>query len=278
MGQFKKIAITCCSNGQERATEPVLLELRKILERQKIQVVFTRYLYGKQGVFSGSGREKAEELNDFYRDPEIDGIFDVSGGDLANEVLEYLDYDLIGKAEKEFWGYSDLTTILNGIYAQTGKTSVLYQVRNFLREKGEMQQEAFFQEGQKDLFQIPYHFIRGEEMKGIVAGGNIRCLLKLAGTPYFPDMEGKLLLLEACGGRAPQMAAYLNQLKQMSVFDKIAGILLGTFTTMEKENSQPSMEELVLSCVDNDLPVAKTDRIGHGADSRAIRIGGEYRF
>ncbi len=28
-------------------------------------------------------------------------------------------------------------------------------------------------------------------MEGIVVGGNIRCLLKLAGTPYWPDMRGE---------------------------------------------------------------------------------------
>lgn len=34
-------------------------------------------------------------------------------------------------------------------------------------------------------------------MQGIVVGGNIRCLLKLAGTEYWPDMNGKILLLES---------------------------------------------------------------------------------
>ena len=282
MGQLKKIAITCCSNGQDQAAAPVLLQLQQVLEEHGINVVFTRYLYALDGAFSGSGREKAKELNAFYMDPEIDGIFDISGGDLANEVLEYLDYDKIRQTTKEFWGYSDLTTIINGIYAQTGKSSVLYQIRNLIREDKKQQQrdffENYFQNDQETLFHIPYHFVRGEHMKGIVVGGNIRCLLKLAGTPYFPDMEGKLLLLEAFSGKVPQMAAYLNQLKQMSVFDKISGIILGTFTSMEKENCAPSMEELVLKYVDNDLPVIKTERIGHGPDSLAIRIGKEYVF
>ena len=38
-------------------------------------------------------------------------------------------------------------------------------------------------------------------MEGIVVGGNIRCLLKLAGTPYWPDMREKILLLESFGGK-----------------------------------------------------------------------------
>ena len=40
-------------------------------------------------------------------------------------------------------------------------------------------------------------FLQGSKMQGIVVGGNIRCLLKLAGTEYWPDMNGKILLLES---------------------------------------------------------------------------------
>ena len=70
----------------------------------------------------------------FYRDDSVEEIFDVSGGDLANEILPYLDFQTIAYGKKHFWGYSDLTTVLNAIYARTGKSSVLYQVRNLTYE------------------------------------------------------------------------------------------------------------------------------------------------
>ena len=110
-------------------------------------------------------------------------------------------------------------------------------------------------------------------MEGIVVGGNIRCLLKLAGTPYWPDMREKILLLEAWGGKMPQMVTYLSQLSQMGVFKKVNGILLGTFTKMETDNCQPDMAQLVLEFAEKKTPVAKTPLIGHGSDSKAIRIG-----
>ena len=110
-------------------------------------------------------------------------------------------------------------------------------------------------------------------MEGIVVGGNIRCLLKLAGTPYWPDMREKLLLLESFGGKLPQMVTYLSQLNQMGVFKKVNGILLGTFTKMEEDNCQPDMAQLVLEFAEKKTPVAKSPLIGHGTDSKAIRIG-----
>ncbi len=115
-------------------------------------------------------------------------------------------------------------------------------------------------------------------MQGIVVGGNIRCLLKLAGTPYWPDMNGKILLLESLGGLVPQMTAYLNQLKQIGVFEQINGILLGTFTKMEEEKALPSMTELVKRYAGKELPIAKTNEIGHSANAKAIVIGKEMNF
>ena len=72
-------------------------------------------------------------------------------------------------------------------------------------------------------------------MSGPLIGGNIRCFLKLAGTEYFPDLTGKLLLLEACGGGEPQLLTYLSHLEQLGAFRKVSGILLGTFTKLDRE-------------------------------------------
>ena len=125
-----------------------------------------------------------------------------------------------------------------------------------------------------DLFKFSYKFIQGSKIEGTVVGGNIRCLLKLAGTKYIPDFTDKVLLLESMGGEAGLMSAFLNQLKQMGVFDKIQGLILGTFSKMQENNITPTIEELVLSIIDNpDLPIAKTEEIGHGANSKCIIIG-----
>lgn len=273
-----KVAIVCCSNGQKQAYKEKLACLRQILESIGLVPVFSNYIYEKESVFGGLAKERAESLMNFYKDEEIKAFFDISGGDIANEILPFLDYNVIAESEKMFWGYSDLTTIINAIYAKTGKQSVLYQVRNLIYDDAENQISNFTNtviNGKPDLFQIHYAFVQKEEMHGIVVGGNIRCLLKLAGTEYWPDMSGKILLLEARSGGVSQMVTYLNQLKQMDVFDKIAGILLGTFTEMEKDESVPSIIDLVKMYAGTNIPIAKTAEIGHGTNSKGIVIGRE---
>lgn len=276
-----KIAIVCCSNGQPLANKNNIEKLQNTLCKIGLIPVLGDYIYEGASVFSGSAKERAESLMQFYKDKEIKGIFDISGGDIANEMLPYLDFEVIGAGEKRFWGYSDLTTILNAIYAKTKRQSVLYQIRNLIYEDKENQIKNFTNtllHGKKDLFTFSYEFMQREFMEGIVVGGNIRCLLKLAGTEYWPDMNGKILLLEACGGTVPQMVTYLNQLKQMGVFDKIAGVLLGTFTKMEAERCLPNIVDLVKQYAGEDIPIVKTFEIGHGVDAKGIIIGKKLKL
>lgn len=271
-----KVGIVCCSNGLQTSQKEQMDRLDAVLRKIGLEPLFSDYLYARDLTFSGTARQRAAALMNFYKDEEIRAIFDVSGGDMANELLSLLDYKIIADSGKQFWGYSDLTTIINGIYAKTEQTSVLYQVRNLLYENAEEQKadfEAYVWDEKTDLFTFPYRFIQGECLNGTVVGGNIRCFLKLAGTSYWPDLTGKVLLLEARGGNVPQMVTYLSQLEQLGAFRNVQGILLGTFSQMERENCIPSMEELVRNYAGTQMCIVKTNRIGHGVDSKGIIIG-----
>lgn len=280
MKRGDKIGIVCCSNGQNRSCVEKIKCLEATLLSMGIQPVFSDCIYEKEDVFSGTANERAQALMKFYMDDEIKGIFDISGGDIANGILPYLDYDFIANSPKLFWGYSDLTTVINAIYAKTGKASVLYQIRNLIYDHREAQIANFrntVMDGGSDLFQINYRFIQQKEMHGIVVGGNVRCFLKLAGTEFMPDLEEKILLLESYGGTVPQIETYLRQLQQLGAFEKAAGILLGTFTQMKAEKCIPTVETLVREIAGKDLPIATTEDIGHGTDSKGIVIGRELR-
>lgn len=273
-----KIGVVCCSNGWKREKNKQI-RLQEALLKIPLTPVFSPYIFAQEGVESGSAIQRAHALMDFYRDDSIQAVFDISGGDIANAILPYLDYEAIAAGDKLFWGYSDLTTVINAIYTKTKKPSVLYQICNLLYEHGEEQQknvrDTILENGEA-LFTFPYEFLQGERMEGVVVGGNVRCFLKLAGTAYFPALEGKILLLESLGGTVAQMLTYFSQLQQLGAFEKVKGILLGTFTQMEQELCRPDVWSLLRRFVDPGLPVAKTAFIGHGTDARAIMVG-EYR-
>lgn len=275
------MGIVCCSNSLYNTIRDKIELLRDVLIQLGLKPVFSQYIYENEIDFKDYGKYRAKVLMDFYQDEEIKAIFDISGGDIANEILPYLDFEIIKKSNKLFWGYSDLTTIINAIYAKTENKSVLYQIRNLVSKENVIQVNNFSKtlfQSKRDLYAFEYEFIQGNHMQGIVVGGNIRCLLKLAGTMYWPDMDKKILLLEARSGNVNKMITYLSQLKQMGVFDKINGIILGTFMEMEKSECLPTITELVKNYVNDDLAIIKTNEIGHGCDSKAIIIGEMVEF
>ncbi|MDI9469772.1 MAG: LD-carboxypeptidase [Bacillota bacterium] len=281
MNRNDKIGIVSCSNGQ-------LLSYRNKLEKLDARIkdlglipVWGNYIYELENGINGSPKAKAKELMQLFQDENVKAIFDISGGDIANEILPYLDYKIISGTKTKFYGYSDLTTIINAIYAKTNKSSVLYQIRNLIQSDSDNQVKYFKNSilgNEFDLYNFSYSFIQQSEMRGVVVGGNIRCLLKLAGTEYWPDMHDKILFLESYGGLVPQMITYLSQLKQMNVFDQVTGVLLGTFTKMQKAKYRPTIQELLKNYVTDDLPIAFTNEIGHGSDSKAMIIGKEYHL
>ncbi len=278
---MKKVALVACSNAQKEEDHTIIEELKKVFWNMGIETVESPFLYAENGYVSGTEKERAEVLNQFYRDETIDAIFDVSGGDMANELLPYIDFEAIAKSNKQFYGYSDLTTIINAIYAKTGRSSVLFQIKNLVLEKEGIQRKQFqrYFNGEKDIFEAEWNILQGEGTverllgENIVVGGNIRCFLKLAGTPYFPNLQDKVLFLEGFGGTIPQISTYMACLYQIGVFEKVKGILLGTFTRLEQESGALAPYEIIRTYLPKDMFVAKTAQIGHASNSRALKIG-----
>ena len=271
---MKKAAIVACSDALSSKDRPQIEDLTAFLRSIGTETEMSSCIYADEGVFAGTPSERAAELMKMFTDSEIEEIYDVSGGNIANQILDELDYEAIAASRATFWGYSDLSTVINAIYTMTGKESVLYQVRNMVRGRHAEEQRERFRNG-TELFTPSFTFVQNSAMRGVVVGGNIRCFLKLAGTRYFPDLAGKILLLEANGGDVPLMASFLTQLRQIGAFSKVNGILLGTFTAMERGGLRPDIVTLVKEACGREMPIAKTAEIGHGGNSKAIVIGRE---
>ncbi|EOU1725135.1 MAG: LD-carboxypeptidase [Clostridium perfringens] len=273
-----KIGIISCSNGLSIRNKNIIDELKLNLKSLYIDMVEGDTLYAKEyNLFSGTGEEKARALEKLFLDKDIKMIFDISGGDLANEVLDFLDFNLIKENPKPFFGYSDLTVLLNAIYSQCDITTYNYQLRNLVGKFKEEQMQNFkasFIEGKENIFNLDYKWINGSHLEGIVVGGNIRCLLKLAGTKYMPDFKDKILFLESFSGNSAKMVTYITQYKNLGVFNEVKGIILGEFTEMERENLKPDIVEILKRVIGEiNIPILKTRDLGHGADAKCIPIG-----
>ena len=269
-----KIALVVCSNGKNIEDKDRLGKLESILVEMGLVPIFTKYIYRDKFGRGAKAQVRAEELMSFYKNKEIKAIFDISGGDIANEVLDYLDYDVIKRNYKPFFGYSDLTTVLNALGSQTNEMNFLYQILNIIEST--VIRDSFentFMKNEQTLLDVKWKFLQGSSIEGEIIGGNIRCFLKLAGTKYFPEVENKVLFIEGLGTSIEGLVTHLAQLKQIGVFDKISGLLIGTFTKIEKEISVEELFELIQEYIPSSLAVAKTHEVGHAKDSKILKIG-----
>lgn len=63
---------------------------------------------------------RANDLHAMFKDDSINLILNTTGGFNSNELLDFLDYDLIKGKPKFFVGYSDITAVNVALYAKTG--------------------------------------------------------------------------------------------------------------------------------------------------------------
>lgn len=276
------VAFFAASNAISNLSKDNINSLKNILNNLGLDVIYGNDLFALENSnpFNNTAKEKANKLTQLFASKDVKAIFDLSGGDISNSILEFLDFEIIKNNPKPFFGYSDLSPVLNAINKKCGFPTFHYQLKHLALGEYKEEQVKLFKEcimgESNELFKFDYEFISGKSMKGIVVGGNIRCLLKTASTTFEPSFSNKILFLESYSGNAAKIYTMLYQYKQMGVFDDLKGILLGKFTEMELNNIKPTVTEMLLDILseNNNIPIAKTDKLGHGSDAKCIVIGG----
>lgn len=246
-----------------------------------LKVKYGKYLFSEDNYCAGTPMERAKDLNDMFSNKEVKAIFTVKGGDMVNGILPYIDFENIKNNPKIFLGMSDITVLLCAINKMTGLITFYCQdyvwfgkdeVTDY--DKNEISDKLF--NGNNVL--IPYEerqFIdfRNKEITGKIYGTNVRCLLKLVGTPYMPNLENTVLFLEGFHSDIIQWNAMLEQYNQMNAFNQ--AIVFGYIYQLQhiEENKNSIVDEL--RKINSNIPVVKTNDFGHIHGNSIIPIGAE---
>ena len=198
----------------------------------------------RRGHLAGTDAQRAQDLNDMFSDPEVQGILAMTGGSGATRILHLLDYAAIARSPKFFGGFSDITALLNAIQAKTGL--VTFHAPVGISNWNEFSTRYFrsvLMDGAAVTFSNPVErdgvpaqttgriqTLRGGKARGKLLGGNLSVLTTLLGTPYLPDFKGAILFLEDINEFIYRIDRMLSHLKQAGVLDSLAGVVLGQFT------------------------------------------------
>jgi muramoyltetrapeptide carboxypeptidase len=245
---------------------------------------------------------RVSDLHGAFADPEVKGMLTTLGGYNSNQLLAYLDYDLIGANPKAFCGFSDITALATAIHARTGlvtysgphfttlgmKRGVEYTINHFERcvvRDGPLVVEPadhwsddpwYLDQDNRDLVPNPgYEVLNEGEAEGRILGGNLGTLALLFGSSYMPGLEGTVLLLEDDEEIQPHhFDRTLQSLIHQPGFEGVRGMVLGRFQRASNMDLETLKEMLDAKPELSRMPMIANASFGHTTPAFTFPIGG----
>ena len=105
------------------------------LKEMGLTVTYGDHVYECDLFRSASVQSRVEDIHKAFLDPDVKGILTVIGGWNSNQLLQYLDWDLIRTHPKVFCGFSDIDALNNAIFARTGMVTYSGPIFIFFGQK-----------------------------------------------------------------------------------------------------------------------------------------------
>lgn len=254
---------------------------------------------------SASIEERISDLHDAFKDKNVKAILTVIGGFNVNQILDYIDYDIIKQNPKIICGYSDITALLDAIYTKTGlityygphfstfgiKKENDYTIEYFkkllmedsaidIKPSKKWSNDLWFlnQDDRKFITNDGYNIINEGVAEGIIVGGNLCTLNLLQGTEYMPLKDNVILFIEDDGGADKnfhmEFDRNLISLIQAIGAENIKGIVIGRAET----NCQMTYEkwQMIFNTKKEleDIPIITNVDFGHTNPLITFPLGG----
>lgn len=252
----------------------------KGLEQLGFQVRFGKNIYKDTYQYTASTEERVDDLNGMIYDETIKMVF-FGGGYGSVDLIPYIDYKKIKESPKLFLSYSDGTSILNAIYAQTGITTYYGQTPGLFDHISEYDRKQFLShmvEGNVTDYigNSDWHTIKEGSCKGKLVGGYLLNFVLTLGNRYFPyptDRNYILFIEELDRFQSVQdVSMFLTCIGQSRLMERVTGLLFGHYSD---DRSSLLFEVLERFGEKYDIPVAYCDDFGHGSSHAILPIGRE---
>lgn len=206
------------------------------------------------GYLAGTDTQRLAELRRFFADPRIAGIFCLRGGFGSMRLLPQLDYRLIAQHPKVLVGFSDITALQIALWQRVRLVTLsaappgtelippdreawFWQLLTSTKPPGAVGEPL------QPLSPIPSGGVRGTLLCGTLSLWSALC-----GTPFFPKLEGSILVLEDAGEAAYRLDRMMTQLLLAGVFAGVSALIFGEFTlpsSAEHRLPQPALQTLL---------------------------------
>lgn len=220
---------------------------------------------------SADAERRAADLAALWLDPEIELLLAVRGGFGSAHLLPLLDWEILKtRPELPLAGYSDITALHWAMEKNGAGRPVAGPMLGKLAECAaspysmEFHRRAF----RPEAYEIeaapeygPFVELNTGSASGLPLAGNLSVAASLCGTPCFPDVSGRILILEDLNEPVYRLDRCLTALEQNGVFRRCAGLLFGQFSDCGTREELTRLFRRVAAEVDG--PVLMNFPFGH---------------
>ena len=246
-------------------------------EKWGLKVVLGKNMFGTENQYSGSDKQRADDLQTMLDDKSVKALISARGGYGTLRIIDKLNFKKFRKNPKWMIGYSDITVLHShihnlGIKTLHGTMPISFQKD---QESVETLKKALF--GEKLSYDLPKHSLnRNGEASGELVGGNLSLLYALQGSKSDINTRGKMLFIEDLDEYLYHIDRMILSLKRAGKLSHLAGLVVGGMTEM-KDNQVPfgkTAEQIILDAVkEYDYPVCFGFPAGHQEKNLALPFG-----
>ncbi len=247
------------------------------LLRSLFDLRFDEGLFSRTRYLAGTDERRAAELQAAFDAPDVSAILVARGGYGVSRVLPRLRFP---DRVPPLLGFSDVTALHAALFARGHRSLHGPNLTQLGTQPPEVVARLL------TLFHgLPVPPLPGAVtvvpgvVEGPLVGGNLAVLASLVGTPFFPRLDGCVLLLEDIGERPYRLDRLWTQLALSGALERVAGVVFGDFTGCEEKGADYGpldvLQELARAL---GRPCAAGFPIGHGAVNHPFVHGGHVRL
>jgi muramoyltetrapeptide carboxypeptidase len=252
---------------------------------------------------SSSIKSRIADLHKAFSDKKVKAVFAVIGGFNCNQLLKYIDWNIIKNNPKIFIGYSDTTALQNAIFAKTGlvtysgpawstfgqKLHFDYTMEYFQKcltmnepvdiTPSEKWSDDTWYKDQDNRVLIKndgWLIINKGKASGTLLGANLCTFNLLQGTEYMPNLKNSILFLEDDDTSNQFLFDRdLQSLIHQPSFKGVNGIVIGRFQNESKMTNEKLIKIIKTKAELKNIPVIANVDFGHTSPIITFPIGGE---
>lgn len=236
--------------------------------------------------FAGDDAQRLNDINELATLSTLpDIVLAVRGGYGASRLLADIDYEALQRRLRNqpvaLCGHSDFTAIQLALLAQTGLISFSAPMLagNFGAETlSEFTLSHFWQALSSPTVNIGWRSSSPDRgrWQGTLWGGNLAMICSLIGTPWLPQIENGILVIEDVNEHPFRIERMLIQLGQSGVLARQRAIVTGSFTSTALSDYDNGFDfATVWQRIRDDyqIPVISDLAFGHAADTVTLPLG-----